>query len=69
MRAPQKGIHSPLQEPLCSTLFLHQKEGWETVTCTRLQEGKQMDGKKPLPPPPHPGTHQPSKRSRTFHEI
>ena len=35
-----------LQIPLCSQLLLHQKEGWQTLSSTRLSTVEQVDEEK-----------------------
>jgi hypothetical protein len=37
-----KGIHSPFKVAVC-IILLHQKEGREAVTSTRLQKGQRLD--------------------------
>ena len=42
-------------------LFLCKKEGWQTMTGTRLSQVKQNDDKKSIPPSPYFGTSGPTK--------
>ena len=36
----ESGSHSGIEIKICSTMFLHSKEGWITMIGTRLQEAQ-----------------------------
>ena len=68
-RTPEEGIHRALEEPLCSTILLHQKERWETQTGSGLPTTERAHHPKPLPATPHTRTHQSGARRSTILEV
>jgi hypothetical protein len=68
-RTPEEGIHRTLEEPLCSAVLLHQKEGWETQTSSGLPTTERVHHPKPLPTTPHTRAHQSSTRRSAILKV
>src|SRR3984957_17605366 len=68
-RTPGERIHQAIQEPICFTLLLHQKERWKAETRPRLSKSERVDDQKPLPPSTNSRIDCTSKRSLPNHKV